>query len=65
MERSSYVQENERPINNEEREYLQRVLGSFGLVDALLCDQPETVEHLEDRRWAVLDYNPCIERGRE
>lgn len=59
MERASFNQEDERLITSEEKERLSRALASLGLVDAMLCDQPLTREHPEDRKWAIiLDREP-------
>lgn len=48
--------DNERLINQEEREQLQRVLGSFGLYDASQ-DVIHSPEHPEDDKWFVLGTN--------
>lgn len=62
MER--FDQKSERIIAQEEREYLNRVLGSFGLYDASQ-DIYDTPEH-QDEKWAVEPYeNPCIIRGED
>lgn len=62
MER--FEPKSERIITQEEREYLNRVLGSFGLYDASQ-DECDTPEH-QDERWAVEEYdNPCILRSED
>lgn len=60
MEYASSDENMERLISIEEREHLQRVLGSIGLYDASQ-DTYAVTEHPEDRKWAVaLDINRNI-----
>lgn len=64
MESAPFSPEMERLITSEEKERLERALASYGLVDAMLCDQPQTTERYNDGRWAVeSDYNPDIILG--
>lgn len=46
----------ERIITPEEREYLDRMLGSLGLYDASQ-DQYDVTEHPEDEQWFPRGYN--------
>lgn len=60
MENAPSNESMERLISTEERERLQRALGSFGLYDASQ-DSYNVTEHPEDRKWPVeLDSNPDI-----
>lgn len=56
MEIASSSSEMERPVNEEEREYLTRMLGSLGLYDASQ-DTFSTTEHPEDEKWIVPSAN--------
>lgn len=48
----------ERLANSEERERLERLLGSFGLYDASQDIYP--IQERQDEHWAVVDINPNI-----
>lgn len=57
MEYAPFNPEMERLINDEEKERLERALGSYGLVDALLYDTPLQIEHPEDDSWIIKSEN--------
>lgn len=63
MERQTNSDKLERLATEEEKEYLQRILGNYGLYDANDGTLGAT-EHPEDRHWAVeLEDQSNIERS--
>jgi hypothetical protein len=56
MERGDFSAEYTRLVTPEEREYLERTLGSLGLYDASQ-DVYSVTEHPEDEKWIIQSNN--------
>ena len=54
----------ERPFDPIIDDVLVRELGALGLVYANTAELPVDKLH-DDRKWVDIDYNPCVEKGRE